>query len=487
MTRLLPLLVLGPLLAAAVTLLTGRRDVRQVLGLATAAAVLTFQVLLLITLAGGEDELRVAVGAVAAPLAIELIADPLATVVGAVAAAVTLAVLAASPALPPRLAGWGGLVPLLLILLAGSQLAFLTGDLFTLFVAVEVTLLSSTVILARAARGDPVPPLRAYLGVNLAVSALFLLAVAGVYALTGTVNLAALSQSWGEAPTAPRAAVGGLLLVVLGAKAAAAPIFTWLPATYPSLPPVLGALYAAILTKVGVAALLRVATALDLANASDPLLLTVAAATMLGGVLGALAQDDVGRILSWHVVSQVGYMLFGLALFDLAGIAGAIIYIAHHMLVKAALFLVAAAMLEHTGTLELGRLGGLARTAPGLAWLFGVAALTLIGIPPTSGFVAKLALLQAGIAAGTPLAAAVTGIALLVSLLTMLSMTKIWIGAFWGEAATVEPPRQSAAARAGWGLLAATGAVALLGGPLADVAATGARLLLVGVVPGAGP
>lgn len=481
MSDFVPVLVLAPLAAGAGGLLLASRPrLRHLLALVTTAGVLAGHLALLVHISQGAGEVRVATGAITPPLGIELVADPLATIVGAVAAAVTLAVLVATRTMgPPELRSWFGLMPLLMLLLAGSQLAFLTGDLFTLFVAVEVTLLSSTVLLARAARGSRDAPLRAYLGVNLAVSALFLLAVAGVYVMTGTINLADLAERWPQAPAAPRALVGGLLLVVLGVKAGAAPVFTWLPATYPSMPPVLGALYAALLTKVGVAALLRVATALDLAETPDPLLLTVASATMLLGVLGALAQNNIGRILSWHVVSQVGYMLFGLALFDLAGLAGAIIYIAHHMLIKAALFLVAAAIEDHAGTLELKRLGGLARTHPGLGWLFGLAAMTLIGIPPTSGFVAKLSLVDAGIAAGTTGAAVSTGVALLVGLLTMLSMTKIWIGAFWGEPrSVVDRPVRSAAVPAAWGLLAATGMVSLLGGPLADVARTGAELLL---------
>lgn len=503
MERLIPLVVLVPLAAAALTLGLGAgRHVRQRLGVATAALVLALQMLLLTQVmqpaVGEAATLRVGVGGIAPPLGIELVADALSTLVGGGVAAVMLAVMAAVGALPERMQRWHGLVPLLLVMMAGSQLAVVTGDLFTLFVAIEIMLLSSTVLLAQTATGARIGPLRAYLGVNVTVSALFLLAIAGVYAVAGTVNLADLGARWPAVPEGPRAALGGMLLVVLGVKAAAAPAFSWLPASYSALPVVIGAAYSALLTKVAIAALVRVSTSMDLVTTPDPLLLWVASFTMLLGVLGAFAQRHIGRILSWHIVSQVGYMIFGLALFDTAGVAGAVLYIAHQVLAKAALFLVAGAIEQRTGTLELAQLGGLARTSPGLAWLFGLAAMTLVGIPPTSGFVAKLALVDAGVAAG---AAVTTGVALFVSVLTMLSMVKIWMGAFWGEpgpAVSAPTPASGMAGRAlpaavaegpaglprmvtvpaAWGLVAATGLVALFGGPLVDLTRSGAATLL---------
>jgi multicomponent Na+:H+ antiporter subunit D len=144
---------------------------------------------------------------------------------------------------------------------------------------------------------------------------------------------------------------------------------------------------------------------------------------MLFGVLGAIAQDDVKRILSFHIISQIGYMVFGLALFTVAGVAGAVFYVVHHILVKTTLFLVAGLIQHTTGTAALRRLGGLVDSHPVLAVLFLLPALSLAGIPPLSGFVAKLALLDAGVAAGRYL---VVGVSLLVSLLTLFSMSKIW-------------------------------------------------------------
>jgi multicomponent Na+:H+ antiporter subunit D len=159
-------------------------------------------------------------------------------------------------------------------------------------------------------------------------------------------------------------------------------------------------------------------------------LLVIAGATMVVGVLGAIAQNDIKRILSFHIVSQIGYMVMGLALFTLAGLAGAIFYIVHHIIVKTALFLVAGIIENATGTAALSRLAGLVRRAPLVAALFAVPALSLAGFPPFSGFVAKLALVRAGLEVGQGV---IVGVSLAVSLLTIFSMSKIWGGAFWGS------------------------------------------------------
>ncbi len=144
----------------------------------------------------------------------------------------------------------------------------------------------------------------------------------------------------------------------------------------------------------------------------------------------AIAQDDMKRILAFHIISQIGYMLFGLGLFTTAGVAGAVFYVVHHIIVKTALFLVASLVTLRAGSSRLSQVGGLVREAPVVAALFAVPALSLAGMPPFSGFLAKFALVDAGVAdhAWAPVA-----VSLAVGLLTLFSMTKIWSGAFWGE------------------------------------------------------
>ena len=196
------------------------------------------------------------------------------------------------------------------------------------------------------------------------------------------------------------------------------------------------AIFAGLLTKVGVYAIIRTQTLL-FGETGQPsaLLLTVAGITMVVGVLGAIAQNDVKRILSFHIISQIGYMIFGLGLLTVAGLAAAVFFTAHQIVVKTTLFLVGGLVEERTGTGALHRLGGLLHSTPFLAALFLFPALSLAGIPPLGGFVAKLTLVQAGLEAG---ANVTVGVSLFVGLLTLFSMLKIWAGVFWGKAD--EPP-----------------------------------------------
>jgi multicomponent Na+:H+ antiporter subunit D len=274
-------------------------------------------------------------------------------------------------------------------------------------------------------------------------------------------------------------------LVVFGIKAAVFPLFFWLPDSYPTAPAPVTAIFAGLLTKVGVYAILRTRTLLFPEDGPSELLLIVAGATMLFGVLGAIAQDDVKRILSFHIVSQIGYMIMGIALFTPAGIAATVLYVVHHIAVKTTLFLVGGLIEETEGTGSLRRIGGLARTRPLLAILFLPVALSLAGLPPFSGFVAKLALVEAGLAIGSwPIVA----VSLLVSLLTLVSMAKIWNGAFWGdpegEPVYPEPrplPRLATAATAL--LVAVSLAISASAGTLHDYATDTAGDLLGGTLP----
>ena len=232
-----------------------------------------------------------------------------------------------------------------------------------------------------------------YVVISLLASVLFLTALALVYAATGTVNMADLAGRIAELPSGVRAGLRLLLLVVFGIKAALFPLFFWLPDSYPTAPTPVTAVFAGLLTKVGVYAIIRTQTLLFPAEAGRPtLILVIAGATMVVGVFGAIAQDDIKRILSFHIVSQIGYMVMGLGLFTVAGLAGAVFYIVHHIVVKTTLFLVGG-LIEHAGgSSRLTRLGGMVATAPLLAVLFLLPALSLAGIPPFSGFRRQVAL-----------------------------------------------------------------------------------------------
>ncbi len=327
------------------------------------------------------------------------------------------------------------------VLTGGVALAFLTGDLFTLFVAFELILVSSYVLLTHQGHREQVRSGMTYVVMNLFASTLFLLGVAFVYSATGTVNMARLAERIPELPSGVRMGIGLWFLVVFGTKAAIFPLFSWLPDSYPTAPTTITAVFAGLLTKVGVYALIRFNT-LTAMDELGGVILVAAGVTMIVGVAGALAQDDVKRILSFHVISQIGYMLMGLGLFSVAGVAGAILFLVHQIPVKTVLFLVGGLIEDDQDTSALDRVGGLAARRPLIALCFALPALSLAGLPPFSGFVAKLALVDAGVAGG---AYVIVVVSLVGSLLTLLSMSKIWLGVFWGTptepAATVTPTR----------------------------------------------
>jgi multicomponent Na+:H+ antiporter subunit D len=232
-----------------------------------------------------------------------------------------------------------------------------------------------------------------------------------------------------------------LFLIAFGIKAAMFPLFAWLPASYHTPPIAVSAIFAGLLTKVGVYALVRVFTLIftdDIAY-SHTIILVLAGLTMVTGVLGAAAQNDFRRILSFHIVSQIGYMLMGLAIYTPLALAGTVFYIIHHIIVKTNLFLVSGVVQRLRGSFDLAQLGGVYKKYPLLAMLFLIPAFSLAGFPPLSGFWAKYSLVVAGLEAQQY---AIVAVALAVSLLTIYSMTKIWAEVFWKES-PVEPPAAS--------------------------------------------
>jgi multicomponent Na+:H+ antiporter subunit D len=479
---LIPIVV--PMLAAAATLAAGRRPaVQRLFGLAGPLSALLAGFRLLGDLRGGGVQV-VALGAWPAPFGIVLVADLASVLMVLLSGVVGLAVMVHSWAGIERGRAGAGFYPIAQVMMAGVCGAFFSGDLFNLYVWFEVLLIASFVLMTLGGERAQMEGALKYVALNLLSSALFLAAVGLLYGITGTLNIADLSGRLDALPRPGlRAAVLLLLFVAFGIKAAVFPLFFWLPASYHTPPAAVSALFAGLLTKVGVFSILRVATLL--ASPEDgylrPILLAVAAATMITGVFGAVAQHDLRRILAFHSVSQVGYMLFGVALGTPLGYAAALFFMVHHGIVKSNLFLVGGLVLRLRGTTDLKALGGLYGARPLLSGIFLVTALSLAGIPPAGGFFAKLGLIRAGIDAGDFLT---VGAALGVGILTLLSMTKIWNEAFWKEAPAEAPPPASPAVRERFllgapaaALAAATLAMGLWAGSLLDLALEAGRSL----------
>jgi len=427
-----PLLV--PLLTALVGALGwGRPRWQDAVGV-TGAALLLVAAGALFAAVEREGVVVLQVGGWPAPYGITLVADMLSALMVVVAAVVGLAVAGYATTELDDDARAAGFFPFFHVLLLGVCGAFLTGDLFNLYVWFEVMLLASFVLLASAGSRSALTAGIPYVTLNLLASAFFLVAVGVLYGEVGSLNLADLAVKLRE-PAIREATrpVAMLLLAAFGIKAGLFPLFFWLPASYPTPGFAVSGLFAGLLTKVGVYALFRVFTLLFPLPGTPlgPLLLAVAAATMATGVLAAASQAHVRRILSFHIVSQIGYMVMGLALATPLALAAAIFYVVHHIVTKTNLFLVGGLVARAGGGEELARLGGLAGRRAGLAVLFAVPALSLAGMPPLSGFFAKLQVVRAGLEAG---AFVVVAVALAVGLLTLFSMSKIWGEAFWKDA-----------------------------------------------------
>jgi multicomponent Na+:H+ antiporter subunit D len=273
-----------------------------------------------------------------------------------------------------------------------------------------------------------------YVTINLISTLFFITAIGLIYGLTGTLNMADLhAKAAGVENTGLLTAVAMLLMVAFGIKAALFPLFFWLPAAYHTLPVSVSAFFAGMLSKVGVYALIRMFTLVFTfsTGVTHGTLLVVAALTMLFGVVGAASQMEVRRILSFHIISQVGYMVLGLALFTPLALAGAIVYLVHHIIVKANLFLVSGLLWHTGGSFSLKTIGGLYKTNGLLAVGFIIPAFALAGFPPLSGFWAKLLIIKASLESQQYSLALLSAA---VGLLTVFSMIKIWTEAFWKPA-----------------------------------------------------
>lgn len=323
-----------------------------------------------------------------------------------------------------------GYYPLLNILIMGVCGAFLTGDVFNLYVWFEVMLISSFVLLALGGERAQVEGAIKYVTLNLMSSAVFLMAAGILYSIAGTLNMADLHRVLGDVENQGLVAVTAIMfLVAFGIKAGVFPFFFWLPASYHTPPAAITTIFGALLTKVGVYALIRFFTLIFTQDTdyTHSLILMMAGFTMVVGVFGAVSQMEMRRLLSFHIISQIGYMLLGLGIFTAASLAATIFFMVHVIFAKSALFFVSGIVNRLQGTYELKKLGGLYRSAPMLSVMFFIPAMALAGIPPLSGFWAKFSLIRAGLEEEQYV---LVGVALFVSVFTLYSMVKIWSEAF---------------------------------------------------------
>lgn len=443
-TSLAPLAVVLPFLGAAITFVLIRHPrAQRAVSITLLSVTLTLEISLL-AMAWDTGPQAVNLGGWLPPWGIVMVVDKFSALMLVVSTAVSLAVLIYATGQGVADGDEDGPIsifhPTYLILVAGVSNAFLSGDLFNLYVGFEILLTASYVLMTLGGTGPRIRAGVTYAVVSVVSSLLFLIAIGMIYGATGTVNMADLSIKLAELDPGTQNMLHLMLLVAFGIKAAVFPLSFWLPDSYPTAPAPVTAVFAGLLTKVGVYAMVRTETLLFPGDQLNSLLMVAAALTMIVGILGALAQTDIKRLLSFTLVSHIGYMVFGLAISTAIGLAATMYYVAHHITIQTSLFLVSGLIERRGGTASIDRLGGLARLSPLLGVLFFIPAMNLGGIPPFSGFLGKLGLLQAGVELGTPLAYVLVGSGVLVSLLTLLAMARVWNRAFWRKPEDAEYP-----------------------------------------------
>jgi multicomponent Na+:H+ antiporter subunit D len=440
--------ILTPLISAVLCLLFLRSlRVQRLVGVAGMAVLLGMGLWLMAEAADGTVQV-VAFGDWPAPFGIVLVGDVMSSIMIVVSAVIGLAVAVYSLADIDQRRERFGYYAFLHFMMLGVCGSFLTGDIFNMFVWFEVMLISSFVLMSLGGERPQMEGAVKYVTLNLVASSLFLAACGILYGQTGTLNLADLAVKTREYMDPGLLTMTAMLfLVAFGLKASIFPLFFWLPASYHTPPVAVSAVFSGLLTKVGVYALIRMFTLVfnhDTA-VTHGLLLGLAGLTMVTGVLGAMVQFDFRRLLSFHIISQIGYIVLGLALFTPLALAGAVYYLVHNILAKSNLFLISGITARYAGTFDLKKLGGFYAATPLVALLAFIPAMALAGIPPLSGFFAKFAVVKAGLVDDTIFggwAPFLAAIALAVGLMTLFSMTKIWAEVFWkrpAEGCTPQP------------------------------------------------
>lgn len=426
---ILPVII--PLLAASICLLLWKSSELQRY-LSFSGTLLSFVAIVFLfckVISNGPQAIHI--GDWVAPIGITLVADTLSVIMLLVCGLVGVCVHIYSLFTRNEDMEKFGFHPLFQTLLVGVYGSFLTGDIFNLYVCFEIMLISSFALLSSANGKLQIEGSLKYMAMNLFGSFMFLAGIGIIYGMAGTVNMADLSVKMSELENPAMATnVSMLFLMAFGLKAAAFPFFSWLPASYHTPPSAITAIFAGLLTKVGVYTIMRFFSLIFNQNIpfTHELIVGMGVLTMIAGIIGAVGQYDIRKILSFHIVSQIGYMLIGFGLWTELAIAGAIFYLVHNIIAKTNLFLISGVINRLQGSYHLDYVGGLYKTRPYLSILFLISALGLAGIPPLSGFFAKIFLIQAGLLESRPI---IVFLMVFVGLFTLISMIKIFEKAFW--------------------------------------------------------
>lgn len=332
-----------------------------------------------------------------------------------------------------------GFFPMLHFLLMGLNGAFLTGDIFNLYVWFEVVIISSFVLITLGGEKIQIEGAVKYVTMNLLASIIFLTAIALLYGLTGSLNMADLSSKVNEVQNQTLVNVtAALFFIGFGIKSAIFPLYFWLPASYHAPPPAVSAIFAGLLTKVGIYAILRVFTLIFVPDDfMRELIGWVAVFTIVTGALGAITQNNLREIFSYLIICHIGFMIAGLGFYTEVALVGVVFYLIHDIIVKTNLYLMAGLVYKIKGTYNIKRLGGFYKSFPKLSLLMAIPLFSLVGVPPLSGFWAKIFLIEGGFAEQEYIGVLAI---ILGSLITLVIIAKIWTEVFWKE--SIELPQR---------------------------------------------
>ena len=365
-----------------------------------------------------------------APFGITFVADTLSVTLVLLTSLAGFAVsmFSAGSVIPDRLKF--GYFPILHFLILGLNGAFLTGDIFNLYVWFEIIIISSFVLITLGGEKAQLEGAVKYFTLNFLASMIFLTAIAVLYGLTGSLNMADLAGKVAAVENRALVQITAILFLIgFGIKAAVFPLYFWLPASYHTPPSAVSAIFGGLLTKVGVYALLRVFSIIFVGDAFPThIFLVMAIFTLFSGGVGALVQNNIRKVFSYLIICHIGYMILGLGLFTEVALAGTIFYLIHDITVKTNLFMVSGLIYRIKGSNSMRMLGGFYGKYPKLSLLIFIPLFSLVGIPPLSGFWPKISLISASFAENSYWSLAAI---IFASFLTLVIIAKLWAEVFW--------------------------------------------------------
>lgn len=443
---ILPSFLIVPLAAAFLITLLARKDGIGAATISLVATALSLGLSVYAIVGFRGETLVYNMGAWKIPYGIPLVADSFTVFMLLMVNLIALASLAFSWGYMRWLGSDWKYYALFMILLTGMNGVLITGDLFNLFVFMEIALLAGFALVAYGGQAHEFEASFKYAVMGSVSSSLILIAIAVIYSSTSTLTMAKIAEAYPGLGPGLRIWVGVLLLAGFSLKAAVMPFHAWLPDAHSSAPAPISAMLSGVLIKtLGIYVLIRLFyNVLGAPVIFLQVFLVLGAVSILLGVVLAVGQWDFKRLLAYHSISQVGYILIGMGLGTTLGMVGAVFHAFNHALFKSLLFFNAGAVEMGLGTRDLRKMGNITRLMPVTAQSSMVASLSISGIPPFNGFFSKLVIIVAAIQARQP----VFGfLAVIGSLLTLASFMKVQRYGFRSEKSA-----ESLGRRVGWSM-----------------------------------